>query len=88
MTVALQVLEQLVESRQRVHRHQWSAFAQLRAFRSQHPFWKKTNPAVGSFAIDALAVTMLGSPPNRYGKTREWVPTVVNRDSFQIVCIM
>jgi hypothetical protein len=88
MTGAFQVLEQLVESRERFHGHQWSTHAQLRAFRSQHPFWKKTDPPVGSLAVSALAILVLGSPPYRQGETKEGVPTVVHRDAFQTVCIM
>ena len=88
MIAAFQVLEQFVESRERFHRHQWSTHAQLRAFRSQHPFWKKTNPAVGSFAVDALAITVLASPPNRQNESKQRVPTVVHPDGFQTVCIM
>ena len=88
MTAAFQVLEQFVESRERFHRHQWSTHAQLRAFRSQHPFWKKTNSAVGGLAIDALAILVLDSAPNRQDKSIERVPTVVHRDGFQTVCIM
>jgi hypothetical protein len=65
MTAAFQVLEQFVESRERFHRHQWSTDAQLRAFRSQHPSWKKTNPAVGRFAVDALPLLILTSSPYR-----------------------
>lgn len=88
MTAAFQVLEQLVESRERFHRHQWSTRAQLRAFRSQHPFRQKTNPPVGSLAVDALAILVLDSPPYRQGETKERVPTVVHRDAFQTVFIM
>lgn len=88
MTTAFQVLEQLVESRERFHGHQWSTDAQLRAFRLQHPLWKKTNPPVGSLAVDALAILVLDLPPYRQGETKERVPTVVHRDAFQTVCIM
>ena len=59
----------------------------MRTLRTQHPTRNRIEFAV-YFAIDAVAVTVLASRTNRKRTIEEWVPTVVDRYSLEIICII
>src|SRR6266480_1819379 len=60
---------------------------ELRTLRTQHPTRNRIDFAV-YFAIDAVAVTVLASRTNRKRPIEEWVPTVVDRYSLEIIRII
>lgn len=80
--------KQLAQLQQSCDADLWRAECKLGAFRTQHPRGNREGRAVNELTNYAFTMGSFLTLANLQGLTKQWVPTVVDRDSLKTMGIM